>query len=210
MTLIYKMMLVLLVLVAGVANAADNATNSSADQLTHLLDQNRNVKGDFRQVTYDEKGKQVQVSNGVFLLAKPNQFVWDSISPYAQRIISDGKFILVWDVDLQQATKKPINNSSSDSPAALLGQPAASVLPHYIVTKLGEEKFRLEPKNKEEMFKTLTLSFKDNKINAMSILDGLGQTTVIEFTKVKTHGGVAKENFSLKVPADVDVIVDGQ
>lgn len=201
----YKMMLVLLVLFAGVANAESNAV----DQLTQLLDQNRNVDGEFRQVTYDEKGKQVQVSNGVFLLSKPNKFVWDSVSPYAQRIISDGKSILVWDVDLQQATKKPLTEASN-SPAALLGQPAASVLPNYQVSKLGDHKYRLEPNNKEEMFKTLTLAFKDTKISAMSILDGLGQTTVIEFKKVEQHKGVANANFSMTVPADVDVIVAGQ
>ncbi|GAA0829586.1 MULTISPECIES: outer membrane lipoprotein chaperone LolA [Marinomonas] len=202
----YKMMLVLLVLFAGAANAE----SSASAQLTQLLNQNRNVEGEFRQSTYDEKGNQVQVSNGIFLLSKPNKFVWDSVSPYAQRIISDGKTILVWDVDLQQATKKPFAGTASNSPAALLGQPAESVLPHYVVTKLGDHKYRLEPKNKEEMFKTLTLAFKNSKVSAMSIIDGLGQTTLIEFKKVEQHKGVANANFSMAVPDDVDVIVEGQ
>ena len=201
----YKMMLVLLVLFSGVVNAAGDA----AAQLTQLLDQNRNLEGEFRQVTYDDKGKQVQVSNGIFLLSKPNKFVWDSVSPYAQRIISDGKSVLVWDVDLQQATKKPLSKASN-SPAALLGQPAASVLPNYQVSTLGDHKYRLEPKDTEAMFKTLTLAFKGSKISAMSILDGLGQTTVIEFKEVEQHKGVASANFSMTVPDDVDVIAEGQ
>lgn len=196
---------VVMALQAAIVQAAD-----STDSIESLLEQNRNIEGEFRQVTYDEKGKQLQVSEGIFLLAKPNQFVWDSVTPFAQRIISDGKYITVWDVDLEQATKKPLSGTVGNSPAALLGQPAAKVLPHYNVTTLGDEKFRLAPKEDQDLFQTLTLSFRNKVISAMSILDALGQTTVIEFKNVETHDGVAKENFVLDLPANVDVIEEGQ
>lgn len=182
----------------------------TVDVVESLLEVNRNIEGEFRQVTYDEKGKQLQVSEGVFLLAKPNQFVWDSVTPFAQRIVSDGKTITVWDIDLEQATQKPLSGAVGNSPAALLGQPAADVLPHYVVTTLGKEKFRLAPKNDQDLFQTLTLAFKNKVISSMSILDALGQTTVIEFKSVETHDGVAKENFVLDLPDHVDVIVEGQ
>lgn len=186
------------------------AEEQALGSIENLLEMNRNIEGEFRQVTYDEKGKQLQVSEGIFLLAKPNQFVWDSVTPFAQRIISDGKTITVWDVDLEQATKKPLSGTVGNSPAALLGQPASEVLPHYNVTKLGDEKFRLEPKGDQDLFQHLTLSFRKKVISAMSILDSLGQTTVIEFKNVETHDGVAKENFALDLPDNVDVIVEGQ
>jgi len=186
------------------------AEETSAQQVATLLEQNRNVEGEFRQVTYDEQGKQLQVSEGVFLLAKPNQFVWDSIKPFAQRIVSDGRTITIWDVDLEQATQRPLSGEIGSSPAALLGQPAEAVLPLYNITALGEEKFRLSPKADQDLFQTLTLSFRDQVIDAMSILDALGQTTVIEFNNVEAHDGVAKENFKLDLPDDVDLIVEGQ
>ncbi|NLQ16693.1 outer membrane lipoprotein chaperone LolA [Marinomonas sp. M1K-6] len=199
--------------VLGVVLAFQSVTVQAEDAINNienLLEMNRNIEGEFRQVTYDEKGKQLQVSEGIFLLAKPNQFVWDSVTPFAQRIISDGKYITVWDVDLEQATKKPLSGAVGNSPAALLGQPAAEVLPHYEVTALGKEKFSLAPKEDQDLFQTLTLSFRDKVISAMSILDALGQTTVIEFKNVETHEGVAKENFVLDLPDNVDVIVEGQ
>jgi outer membrane lipoprotein carrier protein len=186
------------------------AEEQTTDSIENLLESNRNIEGEFRQVTYDEKGKQLQVSEGIFLLAKPNQFVWDSVTPFAQRIISDGKMITVWDVDLEQATKRPLSGAVGNSPAALLGQPANEVLPHYNMTKLGEEKFRLVPKGDQDLFQNLTLSFRNKVISAMSILDSLGQTTVIEFKNVEHHEGVAKENFVLDLPDNVDVIEEGQ
>ncbi|MBJ7536668.1 outer membrane lipoprotein chaperone LolA [Marinomonas transparens] len=208
--LINKCLGFFLIALAGLQLNIAQAADETAASLENLLEMNRNIEGEFRQVTYDEQGKQIQVSEGVFLLAKPNQFVWDSISPYPQRIISDGTTITVWDIDLEQATKKPLSGAVGHSPAALLGQPAAEVLPHYDVTSLGTEKFRLQPKEDEDLFQTLTLSFTDEAISAMSILDSLGQTTVIEFRKVEPHDGVSKSNFTLDLPADVDVIVEGQ
>ncbi|WP_262368465.1 outer membrane lipoprotein chaperone LolA [Marinomonas sp. IMCC 4694] len=186
------------------------AESQASGSIENLLETNRNIEGEFRQVTYDEKGKQLQVSEGIFLLAKPNQFVWDSVTPFAQRIISDGQYITIWDVDLEQATKKPLSGAVGNSPAALLGQPAAEVLPNYVVTQLGEQKFRLAPKGDQDLFQNLTLSFRDYTISAMSILDALGQTTVIEFKHVEAHDGVAKENFVLDLPDNVDIIVEGQ
>lgn len=203
----------IVIMAFGVVLAFQSVTAQAKDTVSaieNLLEMNRNIEGEFRQVTYDEKGKQLQVSEGIFLLAKPNQFVWDSVTPFAQRIISDGKYVTVWDVDLEQATKKPLSGAVGNSPAALLGQPAAEVLPHYDVTTLGAEKFRLAPKEDQDLFQTLTLSFRNQVISAMSILDALGQTTVIEFKNVETHEGVAKENFVLDLPANVDVIVEGQ
>ncbi|WOD08133.1 outer-membrane lipoprotein carrier protein LolA [Marinomonas sp. GJ51-6] len=60
------------------------------------------------------------------------------------------------------------------------------------------------------MFQTLTLSFRNEVITSMSIVDALGQTTVMEFQNVEQHEGVAKENFVLDLPDHVDVIVEGQ
>jgi outer membrane lipoprotein carrier protein len=181
---------------------------AATDLLTKLLESNRNIEGEFRQVTYDEDGKQLQANEGVFLLAEPNRFVWDTITPFPQRIISNGQWITIWDVDLEQATQKPLEGALGNSPAALLGRPANDVLPHYVVTQLGEQRFRLEPKEALNLFSTLTLSFRDSAIEAMSIQDDLGQTTVIEFNNVEFHKGVADGNFQVDLPADVDLIVE--
>lgn len=180
----------------------------AADLLTQLLESNRNIEGEFRQVTYDEEGLQLQANEGVFLLAEPNRFVWDTITPFPQRIISNGQWITVWDVDLEQATQKPLEGALGNSPAALLGRPANDVLPHYDISQLGEQRFRLEPKEEVDLFSTLTLSFRENAIEAMSIQDSLGQTTVIEFKNVEYHDGVADGNFQVDLPEEVDLLIE--
>ncbi|WP_191600769.1 LolA family protein [Marinomonas algicola] len=190
------------------ADQIKDGQGSQAAVLAELLEANRNVEGKFLQVTYNDSGDQVQLSEGVFMLASPNRFVWDTINPFPQRIISDGEWLTIWDVDLEQATKKKVVNTLGQSPAALLGQPAAKVLPFYDVAFLGQQRFRLIPNSEEGLFGSLTLSFKNDVIGAMSIEDSLGQTTVIEFNDIETHEGVSEKNFVVDLPSDIDVFIE--
>ncbi|SBT17506.1 Outer-membrane lipoprotein carrier protein precursor [Marinomonas gallaica] len=192
----------------GMFLAVNAWADTSVDSLTQLLEENRNVEGEFRQVTYNEQGEQVQHSEGVFLLAAPNRFVWDTISPFPQRIISDGKWVTIWDVDLEQATRKPFAGTVGNSPAALLGDSAANVLSHYAVESVGKDSYKLAPNDQEDLFDSLTLSFNDKAISAMSIKDVLGQTTVIEFSNIEAHEGVSEQNFNVDLPESVDVIIE--
>lgn len=194
--------------VLGFMLSATAAGQTAAESLTGLLDQNRNIEGEFRQVTNNEQGEVVQNSEGVFLLAAPNRFVWDTITPFPQRIISDGEWVTIWDVDLEQATRKPFAGSVGNSPAALLGESADDVLSHYEVKVLGENTYQLLPKEQEDLFDTLTLSFDNKKISAMSIKDVLGQTTLIEFANIEAHDGVSESNFVVKLPDSVDVMFE--
>lgn len=194
--------------VSFAADQAKDADNSQSSVLAELLEANRNIEGKFLQVTYNDSGDQVQLSEGVFMLASPNRFVWDTINPFPQRIISDGEWLTIWDVDLEQATKKKVDSTLGQSPAALLGQPASKVLPFYDVAFLGQQRFRLVPASEEGLFSSLTLSFKSDVISAMSIEDSLGQTTVIEFKDIETHEGVSEQNFVVDLPSDIDVFIE--
>ncbi|SBS26770.1 Outer-membrane lipoprotein carrier protein precursor [Marinomonas aquimarina] len=192
----------------GLLLAFNVSAEVPAEQLSQLLEHNRNVEGEFRQATYNERGDQVQNSEGVFLLAAPNRFVWDTITPFPQRIISDGEWVTIWDVDLEQATRKPFAGSVGNSPAALLGNSADNALNHYRVSKTDSDSFQLEPLEQEDLFDTLTLSFDQDYIRTMRIKDVLGQTTVIEFANVEAHEGVSEQNFIVDLPESVDLIIE--
>ncbi len=208
----YKLLLKVLIVffsASCILALADNEIELEEDVvLAKLLEGNRNIEGEFLQVTYDSTGDQVQLSEGVFMLASPNRFVWDTIKPFPQRIISDGQWLTVWDVDLEQATRKRVESTLGQSPAALIGRPASEVLPFYDVADLGQQRFRLVPISEDGLFTSLTLSFKKSVISAMSIEDSLEQTTVIEFNAIEEHEGVSDQNFVVNLPDDIDVFVE--
>lgn len=176
--------------------------------LSKLLESNRNVEGDFHQVTYNDKGDEVQETEGEFILSTPNRFVWDTNKPFPQRITSDGEWVTIYDVDLDQATRKPFSGAVGNSPAALLGGGTKNVLDHYKITKTGQFSYQLSPKENEDLFDSLTLSFDVNAIAEMSFKDALGQTTVIEFFNVAAHKGMPESRFKPNLPATVDVMTE--
>lgn len=189
---------------------AVDSVSPEKKELSALLESNRNLIGAFQQITYDEEGDKQQESEGTFTLAQPNRFVWDTKTPFPQRIISDGEIITIWDIDLEQATQKPFKKALGNSPAALLSQPADKVLPHYTVIQLDAKEFALTPINNDGLFASLTLGFNKKTIATMRIEDTLGQVTVIDFKELKHHDGVDESQFKLVLPADVDLLVEGK
>lgn len=181
---------------------------NESDTLAKLLESNRNIEGSFKQVTFDENGKERQRSEGTFVLAQPNKFVWDTVDPFPQKIISDGSYITIWDIDLEQATRKPFKKALGNSPAALLSRPADKVLPNYHVVQLSNDSFQLDPLDDDGLFSTLNLKFKQNTIASMEIMDSLDQKTIIDFQKIKHHSGVEDAQFHVSLPDDVDLIVE--
>lgn len=79
---------------------------------------------------------------------------------------------------------------------------------HYAVESVGKDSYKLAPNDQEDLFDSLTLSFNDKAISAMSIKDVLGQTTVIEFSNIEAHEGVSEQNFNVDLPESVDVIIE--
>ncbi|TBR44388.1 outer membrane lipoprotein carrier protein LolA [Marinomonas agarivorans] len=199
----------------GFGFSANGVSANDADQLADLLQSNRNIAGDFEQITYDETGFEQQKSQGTFILAQPNRFVWETELPFPQKIVSDGDNITIWDIDLEQASQKSFANTLGNSPAALLSRPANEVLPHYNVTQFGQVgaeqiRFELIPNNDEGLFANLVLSFKNTSIHTMKIQDTLGQTTVIRFANLEHHQGADLARFKLVLPDYVDLIIEGQ
>ena len=199
--------LILSIFIGALSLSAFAAENKN---LTELLENNRNLEGDFQQVTYSDTGVKQQESEGSFTLAQPNRFVWETIKPFPQHIISDGDVITIWDIDLEQATQKPFEKALGNSPAALLSQPATKVLPYYAITQIDNNNFELIPIDNDGLFSSLTLSFKNKTITSMKIEDALGQITTIDFKKLKHHNGVDESRFKLVLPEDVDLIVEGE
>lgn len=184
--------------------------SASNEKLADLLENNRNLMGRFLQVTYDESGAETQQSAGDFILDQPNRFVWKTVEPFPQQIISDGKTITVWDIDLEQATQKSFTKALGNSPAALLSQPANEVLPNYRIQQSGNNRFILQPINEDGVFSNLTLVFERRTISSMKFGDSLGQTTTITFQGLTHHNGISDDTFEIDLPSDVDLIIEGQ
>src|SRR3546814_11094809 len=76
--------------------------------------------GDFEQGAVDGQGKLVRPQQGKFSFQRPGKFRWEVQKPYAQLIVSDGRYAYKYDPDLAQVTRRRARDSIGASPAALL------------------------------------------------------------------------------------------
>lgn len=195
----------LLPLMFGAVSAfADGMSNVKA-----FYQQAKSVRASFHQVVTDRQGRKIQEVDGEMQLKRPNKFRWDYNKPYAQQIISDGQQVWLYDMDLAQVTVNTLRQTVGSSPAALLAGDAnidKSFRLSNASRKDNLEWVSASPKDKESGFDKILMGFKDNKIQALSLIDSFGHTTNITFSNVEVNPALDEKSFLFKPPPGVDVV----
>jgi outer membrane lipoprotein carrier protein len=183
---------------------ADGMSNVKA-----FYQKTKSVRASFHQVVTDRQGRKIQEVDGEMQLKRPNQFRWDYNKPYQQQIVSDGQQVWLYDMDLAQVTVNTLRQSVGSSPAALLAGDAnidKSFRLSNASRKDDLEWVSASPKDKESGFDKILMGFKDNKIQALSLIDSFGHTTNIKFSNVELNPVLDEKSFLFKPPQGVDVV----
>ena len=197
------MLLVGLVMMPLAANADGIAS------LKSFYSQTQAMRADFTQLVTDKQGHKIQEVSGVMQLKRPNKFRWDYKKPYEQQIISDGKQVWLYDIDLAQVTTRSLSKALGSSPAALLA--GENNLEHGFKLENTERKDNLdwvsaEPKDTESGFEVIRLGFKSEKLQVMELVDSFGHQTKISFTSPENNPSLNVKVFQFKAPKGVDVV----
>jgi outer membrane lipoprotein carrier protein len=185
-----------------------------ADAVEALRDFTRDAKSgraDFTQTVSSPDGAKKKVSSGQFQFARPNRFRFAYTKPYEQVIVGDGREVWLYDVDLQQASVRPMDQALGATPAALLAgaalekdfelrpQPSANGLDWVqAVPRAGS--------GESIGFKSLRVGFKGKVLAAIELVDGFGQRSLLAFSEVETNVAPAPDAFRFTPPAGVQVL----
>ncbi len=185
------------------------ALADGVDDLKQFYQSTQAMRANFKQTVFDQKGRKLQEVNGTMLLQRPNKFRWDYQKPYEQQIISDGRQVFLFDIDLQQVTVRTVDKVLGTSPAALLaGGP--NVEESFRLTRLldfeGMQRVQAKPKQKDSGFQVVIISFDHSKLAEMRLVDAFGQSTHIVFSNVEVNPGLNSNQFLFSVPKGVDVV----
>ena len=167
-----------------------------------------NLKAEFKQTLLDDEKNILQQSRGQVMLQRPDKFSWKYQDPYEQFIIADGKELWVYDVDLSQATVKPLETGVSNAPLLVLMK-NEKIETQYQVNAIGQRKFlywvELIPFAKDSEYQRIYLGLKDDEIKAMELRDAFGQSTQIVFENPQYNRIFNPDEFKFIPPAGVDV-----
>ena len=199
-------------LIVGVLSFAQTMqvalANEVEDRLNRAMSSLDNLKAEFKQTVIDDNKKIVQQSSGQVSIQRPGKFKWIYQKPYEQQIIADGKELWVYDVDLDQATVKPMATGLSSAPIMVLMK-QQKVETEFDVSELGQRKFlfwvELIPKKADMEFNRIYIGLENETIKAMELRDSFGQSTQIVFENQRLDVIFAPDAFEFKPPVGVDV-----
>lgn len=178
--------------------------------LNDFLKELKTLHANFHQELFDEKGQLIEKSEGEMFVQRPGKFRWDYRKPYQQLIVADGQLVWVHDVDLEQVSKKPMNQALGKTPAILLSN-HTNVAEEFFVTALPRPdpatiRLELRAKDAQAQFETIHIMLKNNELTAFELLDNLGQTTKMFFSQIEQNSKLANNLFIFTPPAGVDII----
>ncbi|NOU40986.1 MAG: outer membrane lipoprotein chaperone LolA [Methylotenera sp.] len=174
-----------------------------------FYEQTQAMRATFHQVVTDRQGRKVQEVDGKMQLKRPNKFRWDYNQPFEQQIISDGKQVWLYDIDLAQVTVRALGKALGSSPAALLAggnDIDKSFKLANAPAKGGLDWVSANPKDKESGFEKILLGFKDNKLQEMSLIDSFGHNTKIVFSQLEVNPVLDDKSFLFLPPKGVDIV----
>lgn len=199
---------VLLVLAAPLARGDAAADAAAGRRVEAAFGSLTSLRAEFRQSVTDARGKTVESADGTMSLARPGRFRWDYREP-AQLIVSDGVTVWFHDIDLEQVTIRPAAETLQGTPAMLLtgdGDLNAEFAISDGGTAQGLAWSRLLPRRADGDFRELRLGFAGSELRHMTLLDRLGQTTELEFSRIERNPRLDPSQFRFTPPAGVDVV----
>ncbi|MBM5570238.1 MULTISPECIES: outer membrane lipoprotein chaperone LolA [Deefgea] len=181
---------------------------SNVAKLQQQLSETKTLQANFTQQVSGKNNK-IQSSAGQVSLVRPGKFRWVYSKPYPQEIVSDGKQVWLYDIDLAQVTIKPVGKALDASPAAVLAgnnKLDTSFNTAELPNKDGLYWVELTPKQKESSFARIRIGFNENTLSRMELDDQFGQTTQIQFTQLIRNKAIEDKVFTFTPPAGTDII----
>ncbi len=198
-----KYLVVIIAFFAGTVGASE-----AEDRLNKALKNLDNLTAEFKQTLRDEDKQVVQQSRGTLALQRPGKFAWIYIDPFEQQIIADGSELWIYDIELDQVTVKPMDESLSSAPIMLLMK-QSNVGEQFRVSEVGQRKYlywvELESQAPDLEFTHIYIGLEDGNVRAMEMRDRFGQSTQIVFENLRTGVIHDPRIFQFEPPPGVDV-----
>jgi outer membrane lipoprotein carrier protein len=161
-----------------------------------------------------------KTSSGTFEFQKPQQFRFAYQKPFVQTMVSDGQSLWLYDADLNQVTVRKQSQLLGQTPAALIassGDLKALQAEFHLTAERDSEGLqwvKATPKQADGAIQMIRVGLKAAQasnqnipaLSALEIVDGLGQTSRLNFQNFEANVKLAAETFQFKVPAGAQVI----
>ena len=197
-----------LVLAIASGAACSLAAADATDALRHFAQDVKSGKAAFTQTVTSPDGAKKKTAAGTFEFLRPNRFRFDYAKPNEQTIVADGQKVWLFDPDLNQVTVRGMDQALGTMPAAILagGAVERDFTLQAEPDQGGVQWVQATPKS-EGSIRQLRVGFRGEELAVLEILDGFGQRSRLDFSKVETGPSVVgAQRFRYTPPAGADVL----
>jgi outer membrane lipoprotein carrier protein len=177
--------------------------------LEAFLDGVRSLTADFEQEIWNADEQLVQSDRGSLSLKRPNRFRWNYVDPTELVVAADGKQLWIYDVELEQVTVAPFDDTLGTSPAMLLSGDRDVREEFEVVDTYpddGLDWVKLAPRGSNSDFSSVLIGFSGTAPRRLELVDGLSNVTRVAFDNLDLNPELADELFELDVPDGVKVL----
>jgi len=182
-----------------------------AEDLNALMSKLSTLVVDFQlEIRNQTSNDLLDENSGTLTVKRPGFFHVHTKEPFEQILVSDRQVIWTYDVELEQATREPVDERLQQTPFLLLSGDVDAIRQHFSVAEPNknnsDQQFTLSPKDLNASYDNVALNFDAQGIlTAMSWHNSLGESNTLTFSNINVNKPVADDLFHFQPPDGVDV-----
>ena len=185
--------------------AQDNAIN----ELDRLLQGVETLSADITQLIIQSDGGVLEESDIRLRVKRPNGFYWETVSPFPELLVTNGKTLWNYQPDLEQVVIEDWNPDQSELAAQLLYGRTEGLVDEYYVVAINSEQsrsFELKPKSSNSLYDLITINFVNETLDLIYIQNNSGERTAWQFLDSRINIPMADNLFEFSPPEGIDII----
>ena len=166
------------------------------------------LKAGFKQTIYSSSNEAIDYSEGLILLKKPEQILWEFQRPNIKKIIVDGESVSIYENNLNQLLIIPYTDQYQSSLASILINNENLEAFYEIHSKINDDGFyliTLFQKKDDSLFTKIEISISEMLIHTIKLWDSSGQSIAIVLENIEMNISLPDSSFKFTPPKGVDI-----
>jgi len=194
--------------------AAAPAQRDAIAELDSLLGGISSLSADVTQLIVETGGGLLEESAIRMRLRKPDGFYWETLEPFPELIVTDGRTLWNYQPDLEQVVIEDWDSGRAELAAQLLNGETAGLAGEYrvnLAAGAGLRRFELTPFAPDSPYALIVIEFVDNATAEMRLdhirLDSRnGQQTLWRFANLRRNEALAEALFRFEPPPGIEIV----
>lgn len=191
--------------------AGQSESDAVLARLDGLMAGIRTMTADVVQLIVEADGGVLEESAIRMKLKRPDGFYWETVEPFPELVVTDGRYLWNYQPDLEQVVVEDWDASRSDLAAQLLSGNTQELAADYrmSVRDTGDSvftEFVLDPLDAENVYRQIVLTFNGQQLDMIYVDNNNGQKTVWQFQDIVLNPALTHEEFVFVPTDDIEVI----